>query len=371
MIEMHSSWLAINSIVGCTNGCKYCFLQDKNGNTCEPKIIATPKEVIGKLLEFKFYDETLPLCLFPNTDIFLNETNINYLLKIFDLLEEKKINNDLVIVTKCLIPDYILNRLKQIQETGRNIVIYLSYSGLDKKFEPNVNHADIKQNFINLNKLGIPTVHYYRPFIKENSRKESIDKVLAFVHKYTSISATMGLMYTKTMLENDCFKKYLENVDIEELQNATSIWPEEAWEYFYNDYTNNQNFYQTNICALNSILGKPTLQYAGSYECKNFNKCNIEQRKICMQALLKRDTEEILIEKLYKLLEKLGYEFKKIDYIYDKNNGIEINNLSLDVKTLVYLSHILGIKIVCKNGKGINDKYNSTLNGSKPLILKK
>ncbi len=27
VIEMHSSWLAINSVVGCPNGCKYCLLQ--------------------------------------------------------------------------------------------------------------------------------------------------------------------------------------------------------------------------------------------------------------------------------------------------------------------------------------------------------
>jgi len=28
LVEMHSSWLVLNSIVGCTNACKYCLLQD-------------------------------------------------------------------------------------------------------------------------------------------------------------------------------------------------------------------------------------------------------------------------------------------------------------------------------------------------------
>jgi len=38
LVDMHSSWLVINSIVGCTNACKYCFLQDKNNHLHQPKI---------------------------------------------------------------------------------------------------------------------------------------------------------------------------------------------------------------------------------------------------------------------------------------------------------------------------------------------
>lgn len=46
LVEMHSSWLVLNSIVGCTNACKYCFLQDKSNNLCSPKILGTPEETI-------------------------------------------------------------------------------------------------------------------------------------------------------------------------------------------------------------------------------------------------------------------------------------------------------------------------------------
>lgn len=25
VVQMHATWLAVNSVIGCTNGCKYCF----------------------------------------------------------------------------------------------------------------------------------------------------------------------------------------------------------------------------------------------------------------------------------------------------------------------------------------------------------
>lgn len=75
VIEMHSSWFAINSIVGCPNGCKYCLLQVTNDNNCLPKELATPKESVKQLLEYKYYDEDIPVCLLPNTDVFVNPKN--------------------------------------------------------------------------------------------------------------------------------------------------------------------------------------------------------------------------------------------------------------------------------------------------------
>ena len=78
VIEMHSTWLAINSIVGCTNGCKYCFLQATNSNICAPQIKATAEESVEQLLASPYYDKNIPLCLLPNTDAFLNEKNISY-----------------------------------------------------------------------------------------------------------------------------------------------------------------------------------------------------------------------------------------------------------------------------------------------------
>ena len=369
LVDMHSSWLVVNSIVGCTNACKYCLLQDSNNNLCSPKILGTPEQAIDELLNFKYYNQSLPLCLFPNTDIFLNESNIEYLMHTLDELDKNNIQNDLILITKCLIPFQVLSRLKQIQDSGRNVVVYLSYSGLGKDIEPNVNHEDIRQNFDNLHKLGIPIVHYYRPFIPQNSEVEKIKETLAFVHQYTPVSATMGLMYVPTMLDKQNFWEELKNVDIEKLKGAISIWPEDAWNYFYSNYDSEQYFYQTNTCALNTILERPSTQYYGTYECENFNNCDPEQRKRCQKCFKQVDKEET-ISNLNQLLEHLDI-VGDYDYTFDNNNGLQITGLQLDVKTLSYLSYLLGVKVYVPNGRALNDIYNSTLNGAKPLVLRR
>lgn len=368
LIEMHSSWLVINSIVGCPNGCKYCFLQSEGKSTCLPEFLSSPKEVVKELLNFKYFDKSLPICLFPNTDIFLNERNIDYLLDTLDELEKENINNDLVLITKCLIPDTVLYKLKSIKEQGRNVIVYLSYSGLSKNQEPNINHDYIKQNFKNLYKQGIPIIHYYRPFIPENSSKEKIDSVLSFVHQYTDISAVMGLMYNSSMALEKSSWKELEYYDKEKLKNVTSIWPKEAWDYFYKNYDGEQYFYQTNSCALNATLKKPS-QYYGTYECMNYNYCSKEQRKRCKAYAKKRKNKNKILRDLNNLLFNLGIYTKDYCYKYDKDEGIQLYGIVLDVKTLAYLSHMLGIKVSAFKSTEVNDKFNSTLNGSKPYIV--
>ena len=107
---MHSSWLAINSIVGCPNGCKYCLLQATNDNNCFPRQLVSPKEAVNQLLEYKYYDKDIPLCLLPNTDVFVNPKNIEYLLDLLQELENQNVifdNN-----TQRLIKLKILNSFK-------------------------------------------------------------------------------------------------------------------------------------------------------------------------------------------------------------------------------------------------------------------
>lgn len=369
LVDMHSSWLVINSVVGCTNACRYCLLQDRGKHLCSPKVLGTPKESVEELLNFKYYDKTLPLCLFPNTDIFLNEDNISYLNETLEEIDKRGIKNDLVLITKCLIPDEMISKLKFIRDSGRNVVVYLSYSGLGKEVEPNVNHDNIRANFKNLSDSGIPIIHYYRPFTPQNSSKEKIDETLDFVHKYTPVSATMGLMYVPTMMENDSLWDYLNVVSKDELKKAVSIWTEEAWDYFYENYDSEQFFYQTNTCALNARLGKPSTQYYGTYECENFNHCNPKQREICKNHAREIDKSQT-IKRLDYLLKHLGID-SRYTFEFDDKHGLKISGIELDVKSLSYLSYLLGVKVYVDDGRALNDIYNSTLNGAKPLVLRR
>ena len=129
-------------------------------NCAFPHYYATPEEVIQELLQFRYYDSSLPICLYPNTDIFLNQNNVNYLMQTLDLILKYHIPNDLVVITKCYIPESVLERFQKMIQKGHTIVVYLSYSGLGKEIEPNVNHEKLRDNFRRLKEKDIPTVHY-------------------------------------------------------------------------------------------------------------------------------------------------------------------------------------------------------------------
>lgn len=370
LVEMHSSWLAIDSIKGCTNGCKYCLFQSFNGNVCKPKVLGTPKEAVQALLNFKYYDEKLPVCLLPGTDAFLNEENINYLLKLIEEIETSGIKNDLILVTKCYIPNSVIDKLKKLKETGHNIVVYLSYSGLGKDLEPNVKHEDIESNFKKLSEAGIDIIHYFRPFLPQNSEPEKLQEILDFVSRYTDVSTIMGLKLIRTFIEKIDIWKEMSEVDQEDLLKADAVWTGEAWDYFYEDYVHSQRVFQTNTCALNFKLGRPSPQYYDSDECRGYNHCSDKQRELCAKCVREQNRETI-VQELIQRAEKIGYSQDDFSFHFDEHGGIVLENINASISDLAYLSNTLGVKVYLDSSEPFATVYNSALNGAKPLILRR
>ena len=364
IIEMHSTWLTINSIVGCTNGCKYCFLQSTNDNLKKPATKASAEYAFSLLLKSKYFDKNIPVCLLPNTDPFLNENNINYTKELLELTSQNKLTNPIILITKCLIPKYFIEFLKELQEKGLTIVIYLSFSGLDSSYEPNINHEHIKENFKNLAANNIPIVHYYRPFIPANSNPAKMKEILDFVHQYTKISKITGLNVKSSYFDKLSFWPELQKRK-EECLKALAVWPKDAYEFFHKDYNHVQNVFQTNACALAQILKKASPAHYGTKECLMYNHCSEEQRKRC--SLLKKENTN-LKEKLIYLLDKI--EKNNNDIIIEiSNNLIKIKNSDLTIGDCAYLTFMLGTK-VCIETKLENDNYfNSSYTNAEHLII--
>ncbi len=367
-IEMHSSWLAINSVVGCPNGCRYCLLQATGDNECRPKELITPKQAVEQLLDYKYYDEKIPLCLLPNTDVFVNPKNINYLLELLDQIDYHNIMNDLIIITKCNITDNVITRVKELKKKGQNVVFYISYSGLGKDIEPRISEDILKNNFKKLSENDIDVIHYFRPFLPQNSNPERIKEILDFVNQYTDISVTTGLALIETFINKiECWDEIKENKDA--CLKANCVWPETAWNYFNEDYNHDQQIFQTNTCGLNTKLKRPSSQYYNSFECKNYNHCSKEQRERCRLAHQKLNKDSV-IDNCKKLLIKLGFNIEKVEYVFDEFGSLELKNIDLQIRDASYLSYMLGVKVYVSTNNIVKDTYNSTLNGAKPLVLK-
>lgn len=368
VIEMHSSWLAINSIIGCTNNCKYCLLQATNDNCNVPKILATPKEAVEQLLNYKYYDLDIPVCLLPNTDAFLNETTINYLKELLEELNNQNIKNDLVIITKCRITDNIIDLVKKLKSKGQNIVFYISYSGLGKEIEPAISEEILKENFKKLKENNIDIVHYFRPFLPQNSNPKKIQEMLDFVNQYTDVSVTTGLALIETFIDKiGCWDEVKENKEM--ALKANCVWPESAWNYFNSSYSHKQQAFQTNTCGLNAKLKRPSLQYYGTFECKNYNHCSKEQRNRCMLAHKLLNQQQV-ISKCKSLLEKLDFDISNVHFMFDEYGSLELENIDLKISDASYLSYKLGVKVYISTNNIVPNTYNSTLNGAKPLVLK-
>lgn len=368
VIEMHSSWLAINSIVGCPNGCKYCLLQATNDNNCLPKELATPEEAVKQLLEYKYYDKDIPVCLLPNTDVFVNPKNVKYLLKLLDEIEKNNILNDLIIITKCKITDEVIMKVKGLKSKGQNVVFYISYSGLGKEIEPRISEEILRDNFKKLSENGIDVIHYYRPFLPQNSDPEKIKEILDYVNQYTDISVTTGLALIETFINKiDCWDEIKENKEAS--LKANCVWPESAWNYFNNNYSHPQQIFQTNTCGLNTKLKRPSTQYYRTEECLKYNHCSKEQRERCRLAHQKI-SEDLIKMRCSLLLNKLGFDSNNVEYIFDKYGSLELKNINLKISDASYLSYKLGTKVYVSTNNIVKDTYNSTLNGAKPLVLK-
>jgi len=368
VIEMHSSWLAINSIVGCPNGCKYCLLQATNDNNCFPRQLVSPKEAVNQLLEYKYYDKDIPLCLLPNTDVFVNSKNIEYLLDLLQELENQNIKNDLIIITKCNITDNVIKKVNKIKEKGQNVVFYISYSGLGKDIEPRISEEILQNNFKKLKENNIDVIHYFRPFLPQNSDPKRIEEILNFVNKYTDVSVTTGLALIETFIDKiECWNEVKVNREL--CLKANCVWPESAWNYFNEDYSHKQQVFQTNTCGLNTKLKRPSTQYYGTEECLNYNHCSKEQRERCKLAHQELK-KELIKEKCLILLTKLGFNTESIEFNFDKFGSLELRNIDLKISDASYLSYKLGVKVYISTNKIVSNTYNSTLNGAKPLVLK-
>lgn len=159
IIDIHASWLAVNPLQGCINGCSYCFLSTYDLHNKNPMKLCSPSDAINMLLNYKYYDEESIVCFFTLTDIFLNEETIKYFKDILKEINNKRLKNTLVFITKLLIPDKVIEILNNMEQ---NVIIYLSYSGLDSSFEKEINHDNILCNFSRLFNKNIKVIHYWR-----------------------------------------------------------------------------------------------------------------------------------------------------------------------------------------------------------------
>ncbi|HBY20641.1 MAG: hypothetical protein A2Y24_01295 [Clostridiales bacterium GWE2_32_10] len=321
IIDIHASWLVINPIQGCPNSCKYCFLNANGKTKVRPEVLASPEETVGLLLNSKLYDKYIPICLFSQTDAFATSENVEYLKKILKILHDMKICNPKIFITKCYIPDDFIDYISSLEEEGEKFIFYLSYSGLDSDIEVGIKRENIESNFKRLFEKNKKIIHYWRPFLPQNSSKKLVEKMLSFVSKYALASVVTGLKVQKEFIDKlEFWPEIIQNR--EEVLMAEGVWPKQFYEYFWNERVKTSKYpiYQSNSCAIAYVLGLPDRNaFYDSELCNNINVCPANQKTIC-----KKHCENMCISesKIIEILRRLDIDMAnlKIDYDYERNN---------------------------------------------------
>lgn len=365
IVERHSSWLAVNPIQGCPNNCLYCFMKQKNLTKVKPTILLPWKEVIDNIKRNKYYTKSVPICYFSKTDVMSLDYTREYFINLVDSILVSDIYNPFVIVTKCFIPDNIIFKLRQLQNSGRKVIVYISYSGLDNTIEKGIDKENALKNFERLFENNIKVIHYFRPLIPQNSSKENFERVLGYVSRFSLASVVTGLKVYKELQQQYTFWSKITEID--NAYEYECIWPYHV-EHDLKEVSKKYNYpiYQSNSCALEYALkGFDKYGLYNSDICNNFNMCSTEMRERC-----KCYSKKGHIYLIDKLLKKIGYE----DVKYEINeNNLCVYSHHLSNEDICFLGSYIRMKIInvdqsCNNE--INEYWNNSFNNSKQLFLK-
>lgn len=364
LFRQDESWMAIDPVVGCINNCAYCFLKLYDRTPKKGKVLVSPEETL-KLLSLKEdFDEDTILMLGSETDFFMNSSNIAYLSEFLKKYQENGFSNLLTLSTKCLVSKEFLKEIEYFPKD--KLFFYLSYSGLGKEVEPRTKTEDLRQSFINIKEAGFPLVHYWRPFIPENSSEEAINDILDFVVNYADCSVCSGLKLNEGILKNMApfWPQLLEqNFNFAQL---ASVWPKGIKNYIFKTAKEKHPSYPVfslNSCALSYLQEKP--EYLGMQNNENclINLCPLEQRQICSNFIENRkinileikdtlknwglnencyfatDEDSVIVEanlthaQMIQLRRKFAIKFITAGQIYSENEwgGTAINKQELEI----------------------------------------
>ena len=260
---------------------------------------------------------------------------------------------------------YIIFKLKQLQKSGREVIVYISYSGLDNTIEKGIDKKKALDNFERLFENNIKIIHYYRPLIPQNSSKENFDRVVGYVSRYALASVVTGLKVYKELQQQYTFWK--EITEIENAYEYECIWPYHV-ENDLKEVSKKYNYpiYQSNSCALECALkGFDKYGLYNSDICINFNMCSIEMRERC-----KCYSEKGNVNLIDESLKKIGYENVKYK---TKGNNLYIYSHHLSNEDICFVGNFIKMKIInveqsCKNES--NEYWNNAFNNSKQLFIK-
>lgn len=277
------TWLGeTKSAEGCPVNCTYCFFKLDGQTPKRPDINMSAQETVDSLASAPTYHPEMPINFGSQTDAFSTPRTIAHYTDILKTYGESDYPNPVVFITKRKIPEQFMELASDIEQP---VVFYMSYSGLaGTGLEPSVKEEHLRENFLRLEEYDLPRVHYWRPFMPQNSSAEKITDMLDFVTKHANCSVINGLKLNDGILEHVApFWPELRDREWN-FQETGDVWPEGVRSYIQ-DYANEHHpsyplFFDT-ACSLSYVLNKPDIQGAFATSLCKDSACPTSQRERC------------------------------------------------------------------------------------------
>lgn len=271
-------------------------------------------------------------------------------MKLLNNYEKSPYPNPLVFITKREIPVEFIELVKNM---SKKVVFYISYSGLSNtEIEPGVRENQLKNNFLQLSEANIPRVHYWRPFLPQNSNQNTINGIVEFVSQYATCSVINGLKLNSGIANNLArfWPELTENAF--DFSKSGEFWPEGIRNYIHQHtkkhFPNYPLFMGNTPCSLSYALESSDMNGSlGSKMCKE-SCCPTGQQTKCQNAFTRPEINDV-----YKIAEKMKI---KPENIHMNNNAIIINE-DIETGRLIYLKTILKFPVVSEKtlyNKGYN-----------------
>lgn len=329
-IEYLKSYLSINSYIGCTINCAYCFLAPIKIVPMRPIKVIDEKKLVEDTISNKYFKENITVLSLNNrTDPFITPEVSESTYKILNELNSKGLKNIVTVTTKGLITEEMANKLSKLNNI--KLVIIVTFNGINQKIQP-ISPEIQKNTMKNIAKYkNIKLLQQCRPIIKGiNDNYETLKEVVDFASKYCDATIYQGIRVNKVIKERLQEREY----NYTGKQDRHKVKDKEVDEIFKKikkSYNEKYYIFDHTSCCLSYIFGKKdyNMHYKKRLcdsECPNYHRCMTKLEMNINDKDIKKELEKIGVKEEYEI---------NNDEIYIKG--------SLNDEQRSYIRHVLGL----------------------------
>lgn len=282
--EYLKSYYSINTHIGCSINCGYCFLAPIKIVPMRPIKVIEEEELINEMLNDKYFkvNETV-LSINNRTDPFITEEVKESTFKLLELMDNLRLKNIVTITSKGRLSENDAKRLDEFKNI--KVVIIVTYNGIPLNLQP-INQENQEITMKNISKCqNVCLLHQFRPIIPNvNDDEQTIRKIFNFAKRYCDATIFQGVRvndYIKNRLkERDCVYEGTTN----ERHKQKSQKVDQIFDILRLENLDYQIFEHTS-CALSYLFKIPDYNlhfYKNNCPvvCKNYLLCHMDNFKI-------------------------------------------------------------------------------------------